>query len=274
MDFEALFRAAPNAYLVLAPDLTMIEANEAYLRAIGRPRTELIGQRVDERLLDKVCIDRNFGATIIASLTRVLSSRRPDTVIGAQAHADESNGGRSNWQATHTPILNAQGSVIVVLQHLSATALQPRDCSALESDIVTDVDPVAAHAAPSDDTGLRIVLVEDNDTLRSTIAEYLKEFGHDVTAIATAEDALSVIDTGCFQVLFTDVSLPNMSGMALARAVRARYPDMALIITSGFGGDLEVAKLGANALWLPKPYDIAKLEALLAGIRTSLLQSG
>ena len=46
--FESLFRLSPNAYVLLAPDLAILDANDAYLRLTGRRREEILGQRLLE----------------------------------------------------------------------------------------------------------------------------------------------------------------------------------------------------------------------------------
>ncbi|WP_405674739.1 PP2C family protein-serine/threonine phosphatase [Streptomyces canus] len=79
IDFEELFDAAPNAYLVLDADLVVHYVNCAYLQVTGRTREELVGRSILEAFPDTPAAPaaaRDFGA----SLQRVLDSREPDVV--------------------------------------------------------------------------------------------------------------------------------------------------------------------------------------------------
>ncbi|MEA2693876.1 MAG: hypothetical protein QOJ16_3263 [Acidobacteriota bacterium] len=77
-DFRALFESAPDPYLALAPDLTVVAASDAYLRATGTERGEIVGRGLPELLAAGGTED--FGRELRASLARVLESRRADTL--------------------------------------------------------------------------------------------------------------------------------------------------------------------------------------------------
>lgn len=127
----------------------------------------------------------------------------------------------------------------------------------------SSADDVPA-AAPSE--RLRILVVEDDDIVRATAADLLREqLGHDATAVPTAEAALAAFDSGRFDVLFTDVSLPGRSGLELARDASDKQPGLGVIIASGFGSTVGVDNSVEvpGAVLLPKPYGPAQiLEAL------------
>ena len=79
LDFAAVLNASPNLYLLLATDLTIIGANEAYLRAAGRVRKELVGRNVFDAFPPDPA--HPAGAEQFrASFARVLSTRKPDTI--------------------------------------------------------------------------------------------------------------------------------------------------------------------------------------------------
>jgi len=120
-----------------------------------------------------------------------------------------------------------------------------------------------ARAAAAD---LRILVVEDNLDAQYLVCEMLRAFGHEVDGVAHADDALPRLASGAYDVLFTDVSLPGMSGVDLARAARARHPDLHVIFASGYGDTL-VRHVDFPYASLQKPYDIDQLQAALARIR-------
>ncbi len=113
---------------------------------------------------------------------------------------------------------------------------------------------------------LRILVVEDNVDAREMVCELLALLGHDVHGSHTAEEALALLSRQRFDVLMTDVSLPGMSGIDLARRVVKDAPATTIIFSSGHGR-IDSAALGFAALSLPKPYDLDQLGDMLAGIR-------
>ena len=136
VDHEALFQASPNPYVVLAPDLTIVAANDAYLRVTMRRRGELIGRR----MFDAFPSNPDSMRELRASFDRVLAERAPDTL--ALIHYDISRAAPEGeefeeryWSAVNTPILNERGEVALILQHtVDVTRLQRLKRAAAESE--------------------------------------------------------------------------------------------------------------------------------------------
>jgi CheY-like chemotaxis protein len=128
-----------------------------------------------------------------------------------------------------------------------------------------------AQAAPAADSApaLRVLVVEDNSDARYLVCETLRALGHEVQSAASGEDALPELSTQQFDVLFTDVSLPGMSGVDLARQARQKTPALELLFASGYGDEL-TRRLEFPALSLQKPYDIEQLQAALDQISQRL----
>ncbi|GGL98610.1 response regulator [Pseudomonas asuensis] len=108
---------------------------------------------------------------------------------------------------------------------------------------------------------LNILLVEDDLTLRSLTSEVMEEFGYQVTAVASAEEALDALQKGGFNVLFTDIGLGGMSGLDLSRQALKRYPDLHVVVASGYAFDKDDELKHVKALL--KPYDLFKIRQLL-----------
>jgi CheY-like chemotaxis protein len=117
-------------------------------------------------------------------------------------------------------------------------------------------------AAPA---SLNILVVEDNADAQYLVCETLRALGHAVQACTSAEDALLLLPQQRFDVLFTDVSLPGMSGVELARLALRQQPGLALLFASGYGDDF-VRHLDFPANTLQKPYDIEQLQQVLGKI--------
>jgi len=124
-----------------------------------------------------------------------------------------------------------------------------------------------AEARSSSPAHLRILLVEDDEAIRSSACELLEVLGHEVRPVSTGEEARQALAANGFDVLFTDVSLPGMSGLLLAREALRQHPGLRVIISSGQGGAVEDGVVGA--VLLPKPYDLSQMGRALAQVRAS-----
>jgi two-component system, cell cycle sensor histidine kinase and response regulator CckA len=82
----------------------------------------------------------------------------------------------------------------------------------------------------------RLLMVEDEDAVRELLIETLTEDGFDVVAVSTAEEAVALADQP-FEILLSDVGLPGMSGVELARHFAGLRPDMRILLMSGYAGD-------------------------------------
>lgn len=142
-----------------------------------------------------------------------------------------------------------------------------------EQDQIAGILCTLALARPLTSTGqdapLRLLVVEDNADARYLVCETLRALGHEVEAVASGEEALPVLAASQFDVLFTDVSLPGMSGVELARQARQQAPQLALLFASGYGEEL-TRRLDFPAQCLQKPYDIEQLQAVLDQIAAGL----
>ena len=120
---------------------------------------------------------------------------------------------------------------------------------------------------------MRILYVEDHPELRETIGMLMEAEGRSVTSCATAEEALELDAPQPYDVLVTDVSLPGMSGIDLARKVLADDPKRWVVLCSGYEMGDYPAHWGANVRTLLKPFEIEELEGLLVTMRQALDRS-
>ena len=117
---------------------------------------------------------------------------------------------------------------------------------------------------PLDPRARTVLVVDDDDIVRSAVAEFLRECGFFVVEAANAVEAMSVFDGGTFavDVLFTDVQMPGaIDGFGLARWVRANSPGAKIIITSGATRNADDADdLCGYGPFIAKPYASADIE--------------
>lgn len=101
--------------------------------------------------------------------------------------------------------------------------------------------------------GATVLLVEDDELVRSTTTEMLSDFGCHVREAGAAQEALKILDEVAVTILLTDVGLPGESGLQLAKDARARRPDLCLVLATGDSGVRSEAAL-LNAVLVVKPY--------------------
>jgi two-component system, cell cycle sensor histidine kinase and response regulator CckA len=122
-------------------------------------------------------------------------------------------------------------------------------------------------AEPSAARDFTVLLVEDDPFVRRVSERALHRRGWNVLCAGSAEEALAILQGRHCDLLISDVALPAMDGVALARQVLAGQPNIPIILTSGYErrtiGD--TAKV-ANALFLTKPYGQAELLDAIARV--------
>ena len=117
---------------------------------------------------------------------------------------------------------------------------------------------------------LRTLFVEDNAELREQISCLLEEEGLELISCASAEEALQVYAPEKFDLVITDVSLPRMSGVELARAILRRVPQAWVVFSSGYAMGSELSDFGPHVRALLKPFELQDLQQLMAEVREQL----
>ena len=120
----------------------------------------------------------------------------------------------------------------------------------------------------------RILIAEDEDAIRGMVARALLQDGHDVMTANDGAEALEVLtrEHGAFELLLTDIRMPVMDGIALALAAARDYPDLIILLMTGYADQRERA-FGLKTLIhdvVTKPFTLATIraavgEALVAG---------
>jgi two-component system, cell cycle response regulator CpdR len=111
---------------------------------------------------------------------------------------------------------------------------------------------------------LKILYVEDNELVREVTAELLAQEQRQIVACADAEEALKKFRESPFDLLITDVSLPVMSGIDLARSILTIKPHLPIIIASGYSLDFALENWGGNVRAIIKPFEGREIDALIS----------
>lgn len=109
-------------------------------------------------------------------------------------------------------------------------------------------------------TPIRILVVEDEMTVRIDAVEILGAAGFDVLEAANADEAIQMLERySDIRLVFTDIDMPgSMNGLKLAAATRDRWPPIRIIATSGHY-KVQVGDLPAGARFISKPYQPAQI---------------
>jgi len=134
----------------------------------------------------------------------------------------------------------------------------------------------AAPLAPVPDAGaagpaatLRCLVVDDEESVGDMIADVLRSAGHTVLVARNASEGLSRVRSEPLDLVFTDLSMPGMTGWELARAVRDAVPGLPVILVSGFAVEVSAEELQASGVHsvLAKPINIGDVLDAAAAIR-------
>jgi len=123
---------------------------------------------------------------------------------------------------------------------------------------------VQRHEADITVPGARILLVEDDPRVRTATVGALEDLGYEPVSCSSGAEAMRLFATEDFDLVISDVVMPEMTGPELIRELRARRPEIAVLFVTGFVGDGESDDLIGHDL-LRKPFTVAALAGAVAG---------
>jgi len=142
--------------------------------------------------------------------------------------------------------------------------------------------PLSAAAELSDAAGAmsllardrhqsRILVVDDDPGVRRFIVECLQMLGHEVTQAATGQDGLALLEVDSPDLLIVDFAMPGMNGVDVVQAVRRRWPELSIILATGYANMETVEKVMDLGQVLKKPFRIDDLDfAVRSALKTRL----
>nr|WP_096358861.1 ATP-binding protein [Variibacter gotjawalensis] len=140
------------------------------------------------------------------------------------------------------------------------TILLPR---ANEADLKVDPAEQGEDAAAFDGTGRRVLVVEDNADVGTFSSQLLQDLGYKTKMVSNADEALALLaHEADFDIVFSDVVMPGMSGVDLGHEINRLYPRLPVVLTSGYSDVL--AQEGPHGFELvKKPYSADELSRVL-----------
>src|SRR6188768_3534725 len=110
-----------------------------------------------------------------------------------------------------------------------------------------------------------LLLVDDEEALRSVVAERLRDTGYEVTEAADGEAAVKALDGFAFDVIVSDLRLPGVDGREVIETALTRYPSIVAIVVTGYGtvkDAVDMTKMGV-ADFIAKPFQFDELMHVL-----------
>ena len=157
-------------------------------------------------------------------------------------------------------VTSEEGQGAVFRLYLPRTAGRPAAAAAVRE----------APRQASPQAGLRVLVVEDNEAVGQFAVEMLADLGHSPTRASNAEEAFAHLgaDASGFDAVFSDVMMPGMDGLAMARVLRERFHSLPILLASGYSH--VVAQEGTHGFeLLQKPYSVGalaeRLEQVVSG---------
>ncbi len=107
----------------------------------------------------------------------------------------------------------------------------------------------------------RILVVDDEDALRTVLSSELEGEGYEVDQAADGDEAMAVVQKKPFHLVLLDIKMPKVDGFEVLKFIKEKYPHVKVIMLTGFAdlkNAIESKKLGAED-FVSKPYDLVDL---------------
>jgi CheY-like chemotaxis protein len=121
---------------------------------------------------------------------------------------------------------------------------------------------------------VRILVVDDTETMRLLLSRYLGTLGHEVTAVGSGLEVPTLLKARAFDAVVTDVAMPECSGWEVLRAARAAHPGLPVIFMTGWDDThgREAGGVAPDAV-LDKPVTLERIREVLDAIGRAALGS-
>lgn len=127
------------------------------------------------------------------------------------------------------------------------------------------VEGSTVHEAGDLDRCLSVLVVEDDGPVRRGVVKLLEKLGHEVEGVSAPRMALAILEARAFDVLATDLVMPDMNGFELAAGARTIRPEQPVVFMSGYSAN-GVGRITDRAAYLRKPFTLEDLSAKIGEV--------
>ncbi len=134
------------------------------------------------------------------------------------------------------------------------------------------VDATARETLTPSRRSLRILIVDDEEMIRQVLYEMLRRQGHQVVSAAGGREALDYLHRQSFELVCSDLGMPDLSGWDVLRAARKIDPAIRTMLITGWGDQIGEQEARANHVdyVLPKPFDVHELRRLISTLAAGI----
>jgi CheY-like chemotaxis protein len=120
---------------------------------------------------------------------------------------------------------------------------------------------------------LSVLVIDDEDFVRDTLAEMLSVLNHKVVTAEGGPQAMEQLAAASFDLVFTDLSMPEMDGWEVAREIRRRWPATSIVLVTGYGKQTVPAASEKDLIdgVIGKPFDFSQVTETIASITQNAL---
>jgi len=122
-----------------------------------------------------------------------------------------------------------------------------------------------ATALPRKEKKARVLVIDDEEEIRKLLCELLETVGHDVAAASDGEEGLKLFQDGPFDLVFTDLGMPGISGWEVAQEVKRLNSRTPVILVTGWGIQVDAEKKNMHGIdyVISKPFNIDQVTSLV-----------
>ncbi|HEV2905233.1 MAG TPA: response regulator, partial [Pyrinomonadaceae bacterium] len=117
-------------------------------------------------------------------------------------------------------------------------------------------------------TSLSVLVIDDEQVVRDTLAEMLTELDHKVVTADCGRDALEKMTHDEFDLVFTDLAMPEMDGWETAREIHKHKPKLPVVLVTGYGATAQPpgGEVDLVAGIIGKPFDFDQVTGTIARV--------
>ena len=134
--------------------------------------------------------------------------------------------------------LSVSYSIIERHEGLISVASEPGNGTVFTIELPAAEVATESQEAPPENVempSLSILVVDDESSVRETLAEMLEVMGHNVLLADSGQDALKTLSENNCELVFTDLAMPEMDGWETTREIRRRWPEISVVLVTGYG---------------------------------------
>jgi len=117
----------------------------------------------------------------------------------------------------------------------------------------------------------RVLVIDDEESVRGVLAEILEHHGHEVACAAGADEAVKLVEANHFDIVITDLAMPKTDGLAAAAAIKALKPGVKIVLMSGYGAERAYQRNAQNPCIdaaISKPFRVGEIQETLRELLT------